>query len=236
MPTTTLTVTDSSSLLAFSLADGTNHPWWRYLTLNDVRLYFLGNICETCELLFSRVETATLSLAPADIRATLQSGLRTLDQPFLGSFASILPTGSYRVSLLSLQPKAVHPRNADPQSPPFTYYQTSDRRIDRHRTLHELILPILDETALDHATIAAYQRQFRAGQQPTAVALSIVDVRYPSGRGFEWNLIHFLLDGHHKLRAASQQRRALTLLSFLSLDQSLAREEVLDETISLKYS
>jgi len=236
MLTTTLTVTESSSLLAFPLTDGTNRPWWRYLTLNDTQLYFLGNVCETCELLFSRVATATLPLAPAALRANLQSGLRTLDQPLLDTIAPILPTGSYRVSLRSLRPKAIHRRDADPHAPPFTYYQTKDQRIDRHRTLHELILPIMSDTALDTATIAAYRRQLRAGYQPTAVALSMVDVRYPSGRGFDWNLIHFLLDGHHKVRAASQQWRPMTLLSFLSIDQSLAREAMLNETISLKYT
>jgi hypothetical protein len=236
MPTTTLTVTESSSLLAFPLTDGPTRPWWRYLTVQDAQLYFLGNICETCELLFSRVGTATLPLAPAALRAQLQSGLRTLAQPLLDTIAPILPTGSYCVSLRSIAPKVIKGREADPHAPPFTYYQTNDQRIDRHRTLHELILPIMAETALDTATIAAYRRQLRAGQQPTAIALSMVDVRYPSGRGFEWNLIHFLLDGHHKLRAASQQRRPLTLLSFLSIDQSLAREDVLNETINLKYT
>ena len=237
MRVTTLTVTESSSVLAFPLGDGTNRPWRRYLTLSETHLYFLGNVCETCELLFSRIHMAPLPLAPAALHAQLQSGLRTLDQPLLDTIAPILPTGSYHVSLLSLQPKAIHHRaTADPHTPLFTYYQTSDQRIDRHRTLHELILPLMGETALNPATIESYRRRFRAGHQSTAVALSMVDVRYPSGRGFEWNLIHFLLDGHHKMRAASQQRRPITLLSFLSIDQSLAREEMLNETISIKYS
>jgi hypothetical protein len=237
MRATTLTVTESSSVLAFPLGDGTNRPWWRYLTLNDTQLYFLGNVCETCELLFSRIHSAPLPLAPAALRAQLQSGLRALDQPLLDTIAPILPTGSYHVSLLALQPKAIRCRaTAEPRMPPFTYYQTSDQRIDRQRTLHELILPIMSETTLDAATVKEYRKQFRAGYQPTAIALSMVDVRYPSGRGFEWNLIHFLLDGHHKMRAASQQRRFITVLSFLSIDQSLARETMLNETISLKYT
>jgi hypothetical protein len=236
MHTTTLTVTESSSLLAFPLSQDTNRPWWRYLTLGDTQLYFLGNVCETCELLFSRVHTATLPLTPDEVRVKLQSGLRTLEQSLLDTIAPTLPTGGYHVSLITLRPKVLHRTVSDADAPPFTYYQTNDQRVDRHRTLHELVLPIMGETALDPATIESYRMQLRTGHQPTAVALSMVDVRYPSGRGFEWNLVHFLLDGHHKMRAASQQRRPITLLSFLSIDQSLAREAVLNETISLKYS
>jgi len=206
------------------------------LTFGDTQLYFLGNVCETCELLFSRVQTATLALAPAVVRANLQSGLRTIDQPLLDAIAPTLPTGTYRVSLITVRPTAIYRSTADAREPPFTYCQSKDQRVDRHRTLHELILPVMGETTLDADRLEAYRMRFRAREQPTAVALSMVDVRYPSGRGFEWNLIHFLLDGHQKLRAASQQRRPLTLLSFLSIDQSLAREAILNETISLKYT
>jgi hypothetical protein len=47
-----------------------------------------------------------------------------------------------------------------------------------------------------------------------------------------WCLAHYLLDGHHKMFAASEAQKPLTLLSLLSLDESLASKDEIDSLIS----
>lgn len=47
-----------------------------------------------------------------------------------------------------------------------------------------------------------------------------------------WCLAHYLLDGHHKTFAASEVGKPITLLSFLSLDESLATEESIGTLIN----
>ena len=70
---------------------------------------------------------------------------------------------------------------------------------------------------------------------PTALALSIADVRCVSQRRLDWKLIHFLLDGHHKIEAASRLGREITLLSFLSVSESLARSQYTRRIIKHRY-
>ena len=61
---------------------------------------------------------------------------------------------------------------------------------------------------------------------PTALAVSILDLKKAvdaeSEIGTHWCLVHFLLDGHHKIYAAAQARRAITLLSFLAVDKGVS--------------
>jgi hypothetical protein len=44
-----------------------------------------------------------------------------------------------------------------------------------------------------------------------------------------WCLTHLLLDGHHKLEAAAVEQKAVQLLTLLSIDQSRATPERLDQ-------
>ena len=60
--------------------------------------------------------------------------------------------------------------------------------------------------------------EFESGHNPTALALSIYDSRAPMGRYYQNALAHFLLDGHHKVMAASQLSRPISILSFLRLN------------------
>ena len=92
---------------------------------------------------------------------------------------------------------------------------------------------------LSEKTLAAYAERLDAGEKPTALALSVLDVRGPATReeGPEvtehWCLAHYLLDGHHKTYAASLARKPITLLSFLAIAESVATEENVDKTLEV---
>jgi hypothetical protein len=73
------------------------------------------------------------------------------------------------------------------------------------------------QSELNATRVEYYKTKLRAGQHPTALAVTIFDGRVPMGSGYNQHAIaHFLLDGHHKVMAASQLGEPISLLSFLA--------------------
>jgi hypothetical protein len=57
------------------------------------------------------------------------------------------------------------------------------------------------------------------------LAVSVLDRTQPfDSADAHAGLVHFVLDGHHKLEAAARLGVAITVLSFVSIDASLADE------------
>ena len=75
----------------------------------------------------------------------------------------------------------------------------------------------------------------RAGETPTALAISVVDVRCPAGRFWDVTLLHFLLDGHHKMTAASDLNRPINVLSLLWKDWPFTHPQFLEKVLELRY-
>ena len=69
------------------------------------------------------------------------------------------------------------------------------------------------------------------GVKPTAIAISILDIKQPADwndgiiSSSHWCLAHYLLDGHHKIFAASKTGEPMTLLSFLALGEGVSSSE-----------
>ncbi len=87
---------------------------------------------------------------------------------------------------------------------------------------------------LEPETVETYEHRLHDGERPTALAVSLLDVRGPADdREGEPEvtthacLAHYLLDGHHKTFAAARAGKPLTLLSFLALTEGfvIAAEE-----------
>lgn len=67
-------------------------------------------------------------------------------------------------------------------------------------------------------------------ETPTALSISFLDIKYLLNHFDEvWVYSHFLLDGHHKMFAANKAKKAMTLLSFLSMDESFASKKQIDK-------
>ncbi|MBE9002065.1 hypothetical protein IQ274_28640 [Nostoc sp. LEGE 12447] len=83
-----------------------------------------------------------------------------------------------------------------------------------------------------------YQDEIAHGGQPTAFAVSVLDVKQPAvwednpEITEHWCLAHYLLDGHHKIYAAAQTNKPLNLVSFLAVDESLASEEEIKSALT----
>ncbi len=117
---------------------------------------------------------------------------------------------------------------------PFWAQGLTKRPSFRDRTLYEALLPLVDERWLNLSTIDWYKASIAGGKQPIALALSVVDMRFPSGKAWDWRLMHFLLDGHHKRMPTSQLDKPIRRLSFLAIDESLARNEWVTNAIKVR--
>ncbi len=226
-------VTHGKGRLSFTTRDDQDRPWWRDLDLDGQPLYRIGNLCDTCEAIFSRAADAQMPLAPHELAARLRAGLDDLPKDVIDTIAAILPDGHYAAGLLTISP---------------AYYPSAPlmRGARQHRirqktmltstvTLPEVFLPVIDEDQYDPAAIEAYEKVLARGRQPTALALSVLDARFPSGKAYEWQLAHFLLDGHHKIMAACRVGQPVALLSFYALDQSFAPQADIDQVLKLRY-
>ncbi len=227
----------------------------RLLHLDGSPAFELSYWCGTCQFLFRRLEGANQTFSIADNEAALLAGLDAIDEALLESFGSILATGTYIPLLLEVRPTFVRPAAPDdyfsaeqvatwgvqpfwglPEYPRTPYYRTFQTAVDADSHLFEFVVPMVPPSWNDPERVDFYRTALRDGARPTAVAVSTLDVCEPAMAHGEdvyahWGLTHFLLDGHHKLQAASEADVPLTVLSLLAIDASLANRDQIDEAI-----
>lgn len=243
-------IASSTSPIAFETTGDENWPVWdRFLSVAGQRIYSLGNVCGTCEYLFERLGNAARGIDVGALTERLNAGLGQWDDDVIDPLAKLMPAKSYSVGLFSLCPRSVTPGSEDDyfaveqkqnqfeirgdvpaHDPKIAYYRIGHRPITFNKSgslssgmLFEFVVPMVPDSSLDPVCIRDYETSLTAGSRPTAVALSLLDVKGPYMGGIDhWCLTHFLLDGHHKMAAAALSRRPLTLVSFLDRDLSAA--------------
>lgn len=110
------------------------------------------------------------------------------------------------------------------------YYKAGLRNISSMKKIEEYKVPIQSSESLNHVAINDYVERVNVEETPTALSISFLDIKYPLNDFDEiWVYSHFLLDGHHKMFAADKAQKAITLLSFLSIDESFANKEQLEK-------
>lgn len=217
----------------------------RFLLLDGQRAYYLGTPCDTCPLLFERLEGAERKISPVEVSSRLRQGLEAVDADLLHSLRPVMPAGSYQVSLLRAIPQLVHRGSPDdyfsseqlrvwggamywflPHDPKTDYYRCASQALSATDWFFEFIVPLLPFDRLQTETLTHYARRLAHAEQPTALVLSLLDIREPAMGSQDplirrhWCLIHYVLDGHHKLNAAASAGRPMTLLSFLNYNWS----------------
>ena len=226
----------------------------RYLYVGTRRTFHLSYWCGTCPFFFGRQEDSDQTLSIERLEETLNRGLDDFDADVLDAFGSLLPRGRYIPMLLEIAPRLILPRNVGeypseeeldrqavhgfwgrPGHHHTPYYCGASRAIGGSENLYEYIVPMVPPSWNDAERVALHKRLLERDSRPTAVSLSIVDITYgweedESGEDSEeevihWGLVHFMLDGHHKLQAAAETSRPLRLLSFFSTQYGVAAEE-----------
>lgn len=256
---TRIKVETSESVVSFEQpAHGDSAGWSRYLTLEGEKAYFIGGACDTCAFLFERMGGANRNVSPGERADELRGGLRGIDDALVSTIGKVVPKGHYRVGLLELSPALVTPGTEHdyfaheqtelwgtdafwglPYHPKTEYYRTPPVHLGSCRQLFEFVVPMFPKSWLSKKTLKAYADRLSAREKPTALAVSVLDVRGPAIREEgptvceHWCLTHYLLDGHHKTYAASVAEKPITMLSFLSTYESMATEENVDRVLDI---
>ncbi len=248
---TKLSVAQSASILAFERppTEMWKSGFDRYLTVEGRQAYHIGTICDTCEFLFERMDGANQRVSASAASDRLRQGLERIDPELLDRVSEVVPAGEYLVSLLQVRPRKVilgsendyfsneqvdlwgiDPFWGLPNYPKIEYYRSLTMPLEPGSGLFEFIIPMYPQTWLQEEQTRYYADFIRGGGSPTALALSVLDVKQPADWEGEpafnthWCLAHYLIDGHHKMFAASQVDAPITLLSLLAVNESIARE------------
>jgi hypothetical protein len=246
-----LEVTKSSSVIGFATEGGGHWKVWdRYLTVDGKKAFHIGNICETCSFFFERLDGANRSINAEAVIASLNTGIRNLSPSVVQALTLIVPDGKYQLLLQDVRPRLVKPGEKTdyfldeqvalwgidgfwcmPHSPRTEYYRLRTKAMTEGRGLFEFLVPMFPHNWLETKRLAEYDAAFTNNAMPTAVSISILDVKSPADWDAEkeitshWCLAHYLIDGHHKVYAAAKNGQALTLVSFLAVNQGVSSEE-----------
>ena len=202
LDTSCLKVKGSEPVIGFEQpAHGDSVGWNRYLTLMGERAYLIGGACDTCAFLFERMGGANRNVSPEKASDALRRGLEKIEDVLVDTIGKILPEGNYRVSLLELAPNLVRPgAEGDyfaheqtelwgtdafwdlPHHPKTEYYRVPPVPLGNSRRLFEFVVPMFPKGWLSRKTVRAYSDRHSAGERPTALAVSVLDVRGPATR------------------------------------------------------
>jgi hypothetical protein len=127
-----------------------------------------------------------------------------------------------------------------PHDPRIPYFRAGESDIGQSRAFFNFIVPMYPTKWLTFKAPFEYKRELREAGTGTAVALSILDVRSPADwDGNEardpvehWCFTHYLIDGHHKLHAASEAGGSLSILSFVALGHSASSRDKVEQAIA----
>jgi hypothetical protein len=244
-----LEITDSKSIVSFDTKGGGQwEVWHRYISIDGKPAYEIGNICGTCSFYFERLEGANQSVHPAGLIEQLNEGLPSLDEKTTKKIAEIIPNGKYKVLFLRVFPRKIelgtetdYFANEElklwgldgfwgmPHNPKIKYYRGTDQIIEEDKKIFEFIVPIFPQTWSEPKRIDFYKQQFEQGKIPTAISLSVLDIKAPAVWNNEqkteftghWCLAHYVLDGHHKTFAAAELNKPINLICFLATEEGI---------------
>jgi hypothetical protein len=224
----------------------------RYLTLDHQNAFELSFWCGTCPFLFERLPGANHTLSSDELTTRRIKGLPAADATVIELASQLVQDGEYLPLLVEVTPQLVYPAGegdyfADeqvrtwgvdsfwglPGYPRTPYYRAGTRPMANSACLFEFVVPMVPPSWNNPDTVTQYAQR-RGGRPPLAcLSVSILDICQPavaadsaSEPGLaHWCLAHFLLDGHHKMQAASQTGQPVRLLALLSIDNSLAQRD-----------
>jgi hypothetical protein len=193
----------SSSPIGFARTGGGSWKEWdRFRTLDGKPAYHIGNICNTCAFFFERLEGANRSVELEGAVAALTEGLSDLTSDFAETLAQLLPEGEYTACLLASDPTRIRPGGDDdyfgheqtdlfgvdtfwdlPHDPRTEYYRLATQTVSPTRQLFEFLVPMFPARWLNDETVTNYVMALTHGKMPTAVAISILDVKGPAEPG-----------------------------------------------------
>ncbi len=228
--------------------------WERYLTIDGKKAFHIGNVCDTCQFLFSKLENANRTFSTSGISERLEKGSDLFNPEFLSTIGEILPADDYFVCRVRLKPQLVLPGDAQdyfsrecvalfgidgyygvPHNPKTPYYRDSGVVLSNKTLFINFVVPLHQPGTLDAERVSYYKKALKKQHSPTALAISVLDIEAPAVIDHSappettehWCLAHYLLDGHHKVHAAAEAGKECSLLCFISRKESFGGGDAL---------
>lgn len=244
--------TSSESVIEFITTGGGQWKEWdRFIAIDGKEAYHIGNICGTCEYFFERLDGANREIHCEEVIEYLNDGITKLSPDLIKSILKIIPNGNYSVNLIQSQCNMVElTSNEDyfaneqieywglnnfwglPHHPKIKYYRGESKKIYDIGNFCEFFVPMFPQNWLDDDRIEYYQEQIKLGKKPTAIAISILDIKQHFDSEIKhWCLTHYIIDGHHKMFSAWKENKEITFLSFLAVNKGVSTEKQVDELI-----
>ena len=204
-------ICESKSVLSFETEGGGQWKVWdRYIAIEGKKAFHIGNICGTCSFFFERLPSLVYPGSKEDYFIYEQVELWGVDA-FWGL----------------------------PHFPKTEYYRLTSKEFVAGLGLFEFLIPTFPHNWLDTERINYYVQLLNSGSKPTAISLSVLDIKQPADWEGDkritehWCLAHYLIDGHHKAFAAASVGQPLTLISFLATEQGISRPEDVERVVNI---
>lgn len=256
---TTKIVSSYSPLTFETRGGGSWEVWDRFIAVNGQNIYHIGNVCGTCSFFFEQLIDYSESINPKEAIDKLNIGLTSIHDNMIDSLREIIPNGIYEVALLTISPRLVVAGLTDdyfskeqidlwgidsydgvPHSPKVNYYRGMDKEIGEDRKIFEFFVPLTSTDNLDQTRVDFYKEEILKGNKPTAISLSILDIKEPAVWPDDdikpeftshWCMAHYIVDGHHKIKAASDLNSEITLLSFIATEKGISSTDDINELL-----
>ncbi len=122
-----------------------------------------------------------------------------------------------------------------PHNPRVPYYRAGGANLGNRKKLFHFVIPMFPENWLDKKAASEYAQRLEAGVAPSAVSISLLDIKEPADWHGEidttehWVFSHFFIDGHHKACAAHQAGRPVRLLNFISCTRGISTRDEIEQ-------
>lgn len=131
--------------------------------------------------------------------------------------------------------------DAEPFGPDIPYYRFAKTQAlnrtgrlsgSRQALTMSTVMPLHHPEMLDRARVDHWKDRIQAGQVASGYAVSILDQQAPEADpldlaypyGEQFMLVNCLLDGHHRMQAASELAAPVRILAMLAVDYSLSQK------------
>lgn len=258
----TTKIVSSSSPLTFETTGGSSWAVWdRFIAVKGQNIYHIGNICGTCSFFFEKLIDRKISINPKETIGKLNVGLTSIDDKTVDTLRELIPNGFYEIALLTIKPKFTTLGQASdyfakeqidlwgfddpeylPYSPKVNYYRGTDKEIGNNRKLFEFFIPLTSSEYIDQTRVEFYKEQILNGNKPTAISLTILDIKEPAVWPDDdikpeftshWCIAHYMLDGHHKIKAASELNSEITLISLIATEKGISSTDDISELLNI---
>ncbi len=266
---TELKVSNNNSRITFQTSGGgTWKVWDRFISIDNEKMYHIGNICGTCEFFFIKQEKSLeVNFNQQILIDSLNSGKFDFSEKNLKELGKIIPNGNYLVLKTIIKPEIVTKESDNnyflkeqretwrdefdeeslkPESEFNNYYREQlvdfgKLKLDHKEAFFNFFIPLCSTDKLDKSRINFYKENITNGNYPFAISIGVLDVKtseeYPELNGVEikpefgthWCLANYIIDGHHKIKAASELKKEIGLISFISIDESW---KLIDDMVS----